>query len=317
MPSTAVDVLNDDDQEATEDIDITDPSVPLSEKAGMGLVGDLKVGIVTEGDMATSKPQVLSANELSVIDGVILTSTITGPDPELYGLVAITSTDDERISSEELDVVVGAVGGDIVPTAEEIAAVQVLASASVGLGYLPVWTNTSTGADVEQEKMFFHYSTLLNEPRLSLRRTNIQSAGEAQRYEIESPFVYSSEERNGLRSKFGVDVTLTTDDNGFVAEDVLNLSLDAMAQQLYTTYAVSEKIFPRTPPLKIRPSDVALLSGGPRAPQTTPSADVPTVTATTEAVTTTTGTSGGGSTDTSTGTSGGGSTDTSVFGSTY
>ena len=283
MPSTAVDVLNDDDQEATEDIDITDPSVPLSEKAGMGLVGDLKVGIVTEGDMATSKPQVLSANELSVIDGVILTSTITGPDPELYGLVAITSTADERISSEELDVVVGAVGGDIVPTAEDIAAVQVLASASVGLGYLPVWTNTSTGADVEQEKMFFHYSTLLNEPRLSLRRTNIQSAGETQRYEIESPFVYSSEERNGLRSKFGVDVTLTTDDNGFVAEDVLNLSLDAMAQQLYTTYAVSEKIFPRTPPLKIRPSDVALLSGGPRAPQTTLPDGTPFVRATADA----------------------------------
>lgn len=251
MPNPAVDVITGEESEAVA-----------------ALIGDEKVGIIVE-DWATSRPFVLSSEEISVIDGVILTSTITGPDPELYGFVATTSTNDERISSEELDAVVGAIGGDIVPTAEEIAAVQVLASASVGLGYLPVYTNTATGTDVEQEKMFFHYSTLLNEPKLSLRKGSLQSAGDAQVYEISIPFSYSSEETNGLRSKFGTDVTLATDMDGFVAEDALNISMDDMAQQLHTTQVASQKIFPRTPPMKIRPNDVALLSGGPRAPKAT------------------------------------------------
>tara|TARA_Y100000593_G_scaffold17669_1_gene35352 strand:+ start:2348 stop:3253 length:906 start_codon:yes stop_codon:yes gene_type:complete len=227
---------------------------------------DKKVGVLSDEEYQFA-PRVLTTANLSVIAGVIDTNSIVGTDPFSYGFGADFSIYDERVSVEELGFVAGANRRGEIIEAENFLAVEVLASASVGIGYIHVSTNLETGASISQDNMLFHYSTLVQEPSLGMRRSDISTGGGT--WTIENPIQYSSEEINGFRNRFGADVTLSRDEAGYVAPDAIRLSIETMAQDLYTTYAVSQHIFPRTPPMKIRAHDIALLSGGPQPPVST------------------------------------------------
>jgi len=234
-----------------------------------------KVGALS-GTSYLDEPWILTVDNLEVENNVLVTNSMIGADPDLYGFTPIESTQDPRMSMEDLGITGQSGGQSQQKEAISVAASATLAASSVGIGYLNIATNRETGLAYATSKMFFHYSNLPSEPVINIKRSSFNE--EFSKYTVQNPFVYSESEAVGLISKFGADPSLTrgeTADGGTVIVDALNQSIAKMAETLVTSYAVSEKTFPRTPPLKIRVQDISLIEGGPRrdtAPTGDPSA---------------------------------------------
>ena len=147
---------------------------------------------------------------------------------------------------------------------------------SVGLGYLRVVTYTDfmgasehstgfgTAGSHESGYMFFNYANNTGgEPSYNLTRdavepgTGLLEYGQ-RTYEIGDPINYGDNESAGLRLKFGVDPTIAAyaDSDGNIASQCIESSVSAMAELLVTSYAETEKAFPRTPPMTIQAKEI-------------------------------------------------------------
>jgi len=285
----------------------SDESPLASDESAFSRVG-LFTGQKGVGDF---KVKVLLASSISTEDGAIKTQSFLGRDGEaidaedLYGFTYSTDLENPNFTVDSLGFVAGT---EDTGSAGALVDVEKLTGNSLGIGFFEAITNTESGSDLSDiahtSKIFFHYSNLIAEPEFTVSQTDVSDTGLF--YSVDNPVLYSEEEENGLRAKFGVDPSIIAEPDSIIAETVFREGIASLAEQLVTTYAVSEKLFPRTPPLNLKPGDISLIAGGALPePSAVSSPGVPTATATTEAVTATTGESGGGSTD------------TSVFGSMY
>ena len=256
-----------------------DPSIPSESRSG----------VATEIEVSS---QLLTIGGIELGEGnLIKTDTFANNNPPLYGFGSIGSS---LVSLDELGMTVGTADTGSIATSVSTGSVEIMLN-SLSFGYLPAYTykNAMIPADAggwavsyadSSGQIFFHYSNKIEgDPDFDLAWSYINNGVTTRSYVIGDPVNYDDAEASGLKLKFGTDPTLLPDSTGGIVHQVLSASFDQLSADLLTSYAKSEKAFPRTPPLKVRKKEIGNIT-------TTEATE-----ATTAAPTTTTSTTTGGS----------------------
>jgi|3_EtaG_2_1085321.scaffolds.fasta_scaffold76994_2 hypothetical protein len=193
--------------------------------------------------------------------GTIDTATFANGDYPFFGFGAVAATE---ANLTELNITLGS-ESDATGSAAALIGTGSIIQNSVALAYLPTFQyGEFTGGDLysTESQLFFHYSAgIENEPDVDLKWEDIVEFEDSVSFDLMNPINYGDNEAVGLMNKFGVDPTLIADTDGSILDDALGRSFDAMANLITTTYAESEKAFPRQPPLKIKKEEISHITG--------------------------------------------------------
>jgi len=236
--------------------EVVDELVPEEEVV---LFTDRRDGVDTSVSVQT---QLLTVGSIELSGAnLIKTDTFANGEPPLYGFGSIASS---LVSLDQLEMTVGTADTGSIASSISTASVEIVQN-SLSLGFLPAYTyenapDPSYGAVLPYARggqIFFHYSNKIKEePNFALGWGDISDTETARDYRIGDPVNYDDGEATGLKLKFGVDPTIVPDSHGDITLQVLSASFDQLAEDLLTSYAISEKAFPRTPPLKVKKKEI-------------------------------------------------------------
>lgn len=245
------------------------PGMEEDEDVDVGAPEEIVLPGVRLNYEATIKVLTAGTIELSA-GGTINTETFANGSFPLFGF---GTEDASSTTLEELSITLGTADTG---TATALVGTGSIIQNSVALGYFPVLNVAEsvggTGTAVDLGKIFFHYSAgIESEPEINLGWGDIDTNATStiREYVLQGePINYDDDEHVGLTTKFGVDPTLVPDEVGNIVHDALTRSFDSMAELIVTSYAESEKAFPRCPPIRIKKKEISNITGTEEAEET-------------------------------------------------